>query len=73
MRVDRLKSIREMRGFTQQELAERSGISLRQVLRYESGESDPAADALTRIAKTGYSEKLVDFPFHSIFLSRKGG
>jgi transcriptional regulator with XRE-family HTH domain len=67
MRIDRLKEVRELRRLSQHDLADRSGISLSQISRYERGESDPTADALTRIAKTlevsiDYLVGLVDVP-----------
>lgn len=52
MRIDRLKEMREKRALSQQELAERAGISVRQLSRYEAGESDPSSEALTAIART---------------------
>lgn len=51
MRGDRLKQIRESRGFSQKDLADRIGISDQQVYRYENGKSDPTADVLMRIAQ----------------------
>lgn len=51
MRVDRLKAIRKERELSQEELALRAEISIRQLLRYESGESDPTADVIMRMAK----------------------
>lgn len=51
MRVDRLREIREMRQLTQQQLADTANMSLRQIARYESGESDPSSGAITDLAK----------------------
>jgi transcriptional regulator with XRE-family HTH domain len=51
MRGDRLKAIREKRGLTQRELAERCGFNEKQILRYEKGLSEPTADHLTSIAQ----------------------
>lgn len=67
MRVDRLRESRELRKLTQQDLADRTGLSLRQIARYESGENDPTADALTKIARAmevslDYLVGLVDTP-----------
>lgn len=47
------QNIRELRqrcGFSQEELAERSGLSLRTVQRIENGETEPRGDSLKRIA-----------------------
>lgn len=38
--MSRLKELRERKGFTQKELAEISGISLRTLQKYETGERD---------------------------------
>ena len=38
--MSRLKEIRENRGYTQKELSELSGVSLRTLQKYESGERD---------------------------------
>lgn len=68
MRGDRLKEIREARGLTQPELAERIGIHAQQVYRIESGKSpNPSADTLTAISKeldvsVDYLLGLVDSP-----------
>ncbi len=58
IRVRRVKS-----GFSQEELAEKSGLSLRTVQRIENGETDPRGDSLKRIAKVlGVSpEYLIDW------------
>lgn len=63
----RLKEIRERRELSQQELADRVGISGRQIWRYENGESDPTGDVLRRLAQTlevsiDYLLGLVDDP-----------
>lgn len=51
MRIERLIAARVSRGFTQTDLAERVGISLKQMWRYENEVSIPAADVLKRIAQ----------------------
>ena len=48
---DRIKTTRELRKLSQQDLADRTGISVRQILRYENGDSDPTAAVLSRIAR----------------------
>lgn len=51
LQADRLKQLRQSRGFTQEELAERAEMHWRNVQRYEGGETDPALDAATRLAR----------------------
>lgn len=46
----RLKSIRERRGYTQSELADRIGMGQRQLSRYEGGKNDPSGDVIARFA-----------------------
>lgn len=67
MRVDRIKEIRDLRGFSQEELAERCKLSKSQIFRIEAGKSIPAADTLAVIARelevsTDYLVGLVDEP-----------
>jgi transcriptional regulator with XRE-family HTH domain len=52
MRTDRIKQVRESRSLSQQDLADRAGLSLKQIWRYENGESEATAGAITAIAKT---------------------
>lgn len=53
--ASRLKSLRQLSGYTQKELAERSGVSLRMIQAYEQG-SQPLgraeADAVFRLARS---------------------
>jgi len=49
MRGDRLKEERELRGLSQEQLAERVNTSQTQISRYENGQSDPTGDVLTRL------------------------
>ena len=51
IRAQRIKEMREMLGMSQQDLADKTGISLRQVARYEAGSSDITGDPLELIAK----------------------
>lgn len=46
----RLATIRKQRGLTQQALAERVGIHVSQIRRYEAGDSQPTLDALRNLA-----------------------
>ena len=45
-----LGSLRRQRGWTQREVAERTGIRATQITRYEKGQSLPTADALKLLA-----------------------
>jgi transcriptional regulator with XRE-family HTH domain len=63
----RLRQIREERGLTRDELAEKVDIGPMQIMRYELGQSDTTGDSLARIAKalgisTDYLLGLVDEP-----------
>jgi transcriptional regulator with XRE-family HTH domain len=48
---DRLKELRESKGYTHQQLAEFLDLGTTQIWRYETGKTDPAGDILARIAK----------------------
>lgn len=48
--AERLAALRKQQGLTQQALAERAGIHVTQVRRYEGGGSTPTLDVLRRIA-----------------------
>lgn len=67
MLFDRIKQRRERLGYTQDELAEYTSISLSQISRIERGVSNPTADVLYRISKAlqcsaDYLLGLVDDP-----------
>ena len=47
---ERLARLRKERNLTQQQLADRAGAHVVQISRYEGGVSQPAADALKRLA-----------------------
>lgn len=49
-RGDRLRQLREARGFSQDELAAQLGFGAAQMNRYENGKADPSLDGITRIA-----------------------
>jgi len=51
IRGDRLREIREQRGVSQTELAQRCNIGEKGIWRYENGQGDPSADILARIAR----------------------
>lgn len=46
----RLATLRKQKGLTQQALAERVGIHVSQIRRYEAGDSQPTLDALRNLA-----------------------
>lgn len=48
--AERVKELRIMKGFSQELLAEESGLSLRTIQRIEGNESVPRGDTLTRLA-----------------------
>lgn len=51
MRGDRLKKVREDRGYSQEKLAELLVIGALQIWRYENGETEPKGDTLGKIAQ----------------------
>lgn len=63
----RLREIRESRGLTQKDLADRVGMSDQQIYRYESDKTDATGEALTKLSKAlevsaDYLLGLVDEP-----------
>jgi transcriptional regulator with XRE-family HTH domain len=50
--ASRIKELRNRNGFSQEELAEKTGLSLRTIQRIENGETEPRGDSLKRIAMT---------------------
>lgn len=67
LRGDRLRQLRQSRGFTQEALAERLNLGIRQIHRYERGLSDPSGNIVAKIAKeldvsTDYLLGLSDLP-----------
>ncbi len=61
--ASRVIELRNRKGFSQEFLAEESGVSLRTIQRVENGETQPRGDTLQRIAKgLGVtSEELIDW------------
>lgn len=49
---EKLKTLRKQKGFTQESLAEKIGINLRQLARIEAGESFISSDTLFNICNT---------------------
>ena len=68
MRGDRLRDLRKAKGLSQDDLAERVGLSKQQLYRIENGKSaNPGADLLVQLAKElecsiDYLVGLVDEP-----------
>lgn len=50
LRADRLKARRNELGLTQEDVADRAGIKLRAVQRYEAGQMEPALDTGAKLA-----------------------
>ena len=48
--AQRIKELRNRKGFSQEELSEKAGLSLRTVQRVENGETEPRGDSLKRLA-----------------------
>jgi uncharacterized Tic20 family protein len=48
----RIKEIRKHKGYSQEELSEKSGLSIRTIQRIENGESDPRGDTLKKLANS---------------------
>jgi transcriptional regulator with XRE-family HTH domain len=46
----KIKELRNRKGFSQEELSEKSGLSLRTIQRIENGETEPRGDSLKRLA-----------------------
>lgn len=46
----RIKNLRSRKGFSQEELADKTGLSLRTIQRIENGETEPRGDSLKRLA-----------------------
>jgi len=48
--ANRMKELRTRKGFSQEELSEKTGLSLRTIQRIENGETEPRGDSLKRLA-----------------------
>ena len=48
----KLKELRELKGFSQELLAEKAELNLRTIQRIENGETNPRGDSLKRLSKT---------------------
>lgn len=49
---DRLLALRKAKGYTQQSLADASGIHVQQIKRYETRTAQPSVEALVKLART---------------------
>ena len=48
--AQKIKVLRNRKGYSQEELAEKTGLSLRTIQRIENGETEPRGDSLKRLA-----------------------
>ena len=48
--AQKIKALRNRKGFSQEELSEKAGLSLRTIQRIENGETEPRGDSLKRIS-----------------------
>lgn len=51
MRGQRIRQVRESLGWTQDDLAEKIGVAVLQINRYEHDKNEPSAEMLSRLAK----------------------
>jgi transcriptional regulator with XRE-family HTH domain len=66
---NRLKALREAKGYTQEKLAELINVASLQIYRWESGQRDPSSDTVARLARilgttTDYLVGIEDAPQH---------
>ena len=50
--AERIKQLRKEKGWSQDELAQHSGVDGRQISRYENGRITPSVDVVIKLAKT---------------------
>jgi transcriptional regulator with XRE-family HTH domain len=67
IRTDRLRKLRESKGWTQQELSIKCGVAKLQIHRYETGITEPTADKLLKFSEifnvtTDYLIGAIDSP-----------
>lgn len=48
--ADTIKRLRKSKGWTQQDLADRAGISKQSILNYETGKTDPTGANIIKLA-----------------------
>lgn len=75
LRSDRLKTLRENKGYSHHELAHLLDVGSAQIWRYESGKISPTAEVLARMAQVfevsaDYLLDLTDEPLPSSLLER---
>ena len=51
MRGDRLRKVREAQQYTQDELAEKLGVAVLQIWRWESGKNEPSGEIVAQFAQ----------------------
>jgi transcriptional regulator with XRE-family HTH domain len=61
--AQKIKTLRSRKGLSQEELADKTGLSLRTIQRVESGETEPRGDSLKRLAAVFEvsSDEIVDW------------
>lgn len=61
--AQRIKTLRNRKGFSQEELSEKTGLSLRTIQRIENGETEPRGDSLKRLSNAFdvSSDEIVDW------------
>jgi transcriptional regulator with XRE-family HTH domain len=64
---DTIRALRKLRGFTQEDLAEKLGVSYQQVQKYENGETQLTIDRIHRIASA------LDVPVEELLSSTPEG
>ncbi len=59
----KIKALRNRKGFSQEELSEKTGLSLRTIQRVENGETEPRGDSLKRLANAFNvsSDEIIDW------------
>ncbi len=67
----RLRALRELRKLTQEELADRIGVKVQQMWRYEKNQTEPNGEIISRLAKelettSDYLLSLSDSPLSPI-------
>ncbi|MEQ9404698.1 MAG: helix-turn-helix transcriptional regulator [Cyclobacteriaceae bacterium] len=61
--AERIKQHRKINGFSQEQLAQNSGLNLRTIQRIENGETVPRGDSLRRLAQALHTspDELIDW------------
>lgn len=67
---DKIREYRKLAGLTQQELAQKTGISMMSIRRYERGERNPTYETISKIASalgvsvTGLGVEATDYAYY---------